>query len=82
MNIEKWMNPAVFGSFFIFSHFLNFGRFWDGLTVNFDLAAQFPPRGWFQIALGQNFTSIQIFCSYGVYVLTYPRTQLPQKTIE
>ena len=62
------MNPEVFACFSRFSDFLNFGWFWDGLTINFDVLAQFPARGWFQIALARNFTSIQIFCSYGVHV--------------
>ena len=81
-EIEKSMNPEVFACFSRFFHFLNFGRFWDGLTVNFDVWAQFAARGWLQIALGRNFTCIQIFFSYSVHVPTRLCTQLPQKSIE
>ena len=38
-DVEKSMNPTVFGSFSIFSHFLNFSQFCGGLTVNFDVLA-------------------------------------------
>ena len=73
---QKSMNPEVFACFSRFFHFLNFGWFCGGLTVNFDLGAQFAARGCLQIALGRNFTCIQIFFSYSVHVPTRLCTQL------
>ena len=57
MNIKKSLNPAVLDCFSRFSHFLIFGWFWDGFTMNFGSPAEFPSRGCSQIALGLNFHS-------------------------
>ena len=55
------MNPAVFGCFSRFSHFLNFGLFWRGFTTNFNSLAWFPARGWFRITLALNFQARRKF---------------------
>ena len=55
------MNYDILTCFSRFCHFLNFGWFWDGFTMNFESMARFPARGWFQITLGLNFTQNGIF---------------------
>ena len=43
------MNYDILACFPRFYHFLNFGWFWDGFSMNFDSPASFPARRWLQI---------------------------------
>ena len=56
-KLKKLMNYDIFACFSRFCHFLNFGWFWDGFTMNFESLARFPARGWFQINPGLKFHS-------------------------
>ena len=60
-EVEKLMNPEVFGCFYQFSNFSNFRWFWDALAINWDSLAWFHAQVWFQIDLAWNFHHIQIF---------------------
>ena len=48
-KVENLMNYDILACFPRFYHFLNFGWFWDGFTMNFESLARFAARGWFQI---------------------------------
>ena len=62
VKVKNLMNYEILAFFARFSHFLNFGWFWAGFTINFNFLAGFPARGWSQITWALNFHSKWQFC--------------------
>ena len=56
-KVENLMNYDILACFSRFYHFLNFGWFWDGFTMNFESLRRFAAREWFQITPGLKFHS-------------------------